>query len=113
MFARALTFVAGLTGAASVSQFPDYSQQYMQRLGGAVDELSRFMDDFDADAAELDLSRSAALVDLAQGGQMGAARAETMVATMDRHDRLSSDLERMQGLGPFSRAKFAARFGKL
>jgi hypothetical protein len=110
MFARALAFVAGMTGAAGVSQFPEYSQQYMQRLGGAVDELSRFMDDFDADAAELELSRSAALVDLAKGGQMGAARAETMVATIERHDRLARDLERMQGLGPFSRAKFAARF---
>lgn len=101
---------AGLTGAAGVSQFPEYSQQYVQRLGGAVDELSRFMDDFDEDAASLDLSREAALVDLAQGGQMGAARADTMVGTIERYDRLSNDLEQMQGLGPFSRARYATRF---
>ena len=105
MFARALAVVAGLSGAAGVSQFPEYSQQYMQRLGGAVDELSRFMDDFDADAGRFELSREAALVDLAQGGQMGAARAESMVKTIERHARLSSDLEQMQGLGPFSRAR--------
>lgn len=110
MFLRALSLVTGLTGAAGVSQFPEYSQQYMQRLGGAVDELARVLDDFDADAASLDMSREAALVDLAQGGQMGAARAETMVATIDRHDRLSRDLETMQTLGPFSRARHAARF---
>lgn len=110
MFARALAVVAGLSGAAGVSQFPEYSQQYMQRLGGAVDELSRFMDDFDADAGRFELSREAALVDLAQGGQMGVARAESMVKTIERHARLSSDLEQMQGLGPFSRARYAARF---
>ena len=110
MIARALALGAGLTGAAGVSQFPEYSQQYMQRLGGAVDELSRFMDEFDADAASLDLSREAALVDLAKGGEMGAARADTMVKTMERHARFSSDLDDMQCLGPFSRAKYAARF---
>ena len=110
MFARALALTAGLTSAAGVSQFPEYSQQYVQRLGGAVDELSRFMDEVDEDAASLDLSREAALVDLAQGGQMGAARADTMVSTIERHARLSNDLEEMQGLGPFSRARYAARF---
>ena len=110
MLTRALALTAGLTGAAGVSQFPAYSQQYVQRLGGAVDELSRFMDEFDADAACLDMSRSAALVDLAQGGQMGAARADTMVRTIERHERFSRDLEQMQGLGPFSRARYATRF---
>lgn len=110
MLARALALVAGLGGAAGVSQFPEYSQQYIQRLGGAVDELLRFMDDFDKDAASLDLSRDAALVDLAQGGQMGAARANSMVRTIDRHARLSSDLADMQNLGPFSRARYATRF---
>ena len=110
MLARALALVAGLGGAAGVSQFPEYSQKYMQRLGGAVDELLRFMDDFDRDAGSLDLSRDAALVDLAQGGQMGAARADSMVRTIDRHARLSSDLADMQNLGPFSRARYATRF---
>ena len=110
MLTRALALTAGLTGAAGVSQFPEYSQQYVQRLGGAVDELSRFMEEFDADAERLDMSRSAALVDLAQGGQMGAARADTMVRTIERHDRFSRDLEQMQDLGPFSRARYATRF---
>lgn len=110
MIGRVLAFSVGLGGAAGVSQFPEYSQQYMQRLGGAVDELHRVVEDFDKDAAEVGLSREAALVDLAQGGRMGAERADTMVTTIDRHSRLSADLERMQGLGPFSRARYAARF---
>jgi hypothetical protein len=33
-----------------------------------------------------------------------------VLRALKRHDRLARDLERMQGLGPFSRAKFAARF---
>ena len=77
---------------------------------GAVDEFSRFRDDFDRDAASLDLSREVALFDLAQGGQMGAARADSMVRTIDRHARLSSDLTYMQNLGPFSRAGYATCF---
>lgn len=110
MILRSLTVATGLLGAAGASQFPEYSQQYLQRLGGAVDELGRVVQDFDADAEKLDLSRERALVDLAQGGQMGAARADTMVRTIDRHTRLSDDLAQLRGAGPFTRAKYAAKF---
>jgi len=41
---------------------------------------------------------------------MGAARADSMVRTIDRHARLSSDLADMQNLGPFSLARYATRF---
>lgn len=109
MFLRALTLAGGITGAAGLSQFPEFSQQYAQRLGGAVDELSRVVADFDADAAKHGLSRAAALEDLAQGGAMGVARAETIARTIERHDRLSADLEALEGAGPFTRAYLAAR----
>jgi len=78
-------------------------------LGGAVDELSRFVVAFDADAADVGLSRAAALDDLAQGGAMGQKRAETMAATLARYDRLSADLTTLETAGPFSRAYLAAR----
>ncbi len=110
MITRALTLVGGLAGAAGFSQFPEYSQQYMQRLGGAVDELSRFVSEFDEDASELGLSREAALVDLAKGGSMGAARADTVVSTIEREARLSADLAALQGAGPFTRAYEMRRF---
>ncbi len=110
MLAKAITLAVGLAGAAGFSQFPEYSQQYMQRLGGAVDELSRFVAEFDADASELGLSREAALVDLAKGGSMGAARADTVVSTIERQARLSADLEVLQGAGPFTRAYELRRF---
>ena len=110
MFARVITLAGGLAGAAGLSQFPEYSQQYMQRLGGAVDELSRFVAEFDADASAQGLSREAALVDLAKGGSMGAARADTVVGTIEREARLSADLKALQGAGPFTRAYEMRRF---
>ncbi|MFX0545623.1 DUF2937 family protein [Roseovarius sp. S1116L3] len=110
MLLRALTLVGGLAGAAGLSQFPEFSQQYVQRLGGAVDELGRFVAEFDADAAEVGLSREAALSDLAQGGVMGAKRAETMEGVILRHHRLSSDLAALRSAGPFTRAHRMGKF---
>jgi hypothetical protein len=110
MLMRALTLAGGLAGAAGLSQFPEFSQQYVQRLGGAVDELGRVVAEFDRDAADVGLSREAALVDLAKGGAMGAERADTMVTTIDRHARLAGDLAALQAAGPFTRAAQAARF---
>ena len=104
MILRALTFVGGLSGAVGLSQFPEFSQQYIQRLGGAVDELTRVVAEFDEDAAAVGLSREAALVDLATGGRMGAAQAETMVETINRKQRLEADLDLLQGTSAFQRA---------
>lgn len=108
MILRALTLAGGISGAAGLSQFPEFSQQYAQRLGGAVDELSRVVADFDADAAGVGLTRQEALEDLSHGSSMGRARAETMTKTIARHDRLSADLAALQGAGPFTRAYLAA-----
>ena len=104
MFIRAVTLAFGLAGAAGLSQFPEFSQQYLQRLAGKVEELTRFVDAFDADAAAVGVSREQALVDLAAGGEIGAARARTMVQTMERHERLSAALDDLRGAGPFTRA---------
>ena len=110
MLSKVITLAGGVAGAASFSQFPEFSQQYIQRMGGAVDELTRFVAEFDADAAELGLSREAALVDLAAGGDMGRARAETVVGTITRHARLEADLRALEGAGPFTRAYEMRRF---
>ena len=104
MIARVLTLAGGLTGAAGLSQFPEFSQQYVQRLGGAVDELGRIVAGFDADAAEAGLSRQAALADLGAGGIMGAAQAESVAGIIVRYERLSRDLAVLKGAGPFTRA---------
>lgn len=106
MIFRAMILAGGLAGAAGMSQFPEFSQQYVQRLGGAVDELARVAADFDASAAALGLSRAAALEQM-RGTDFVAARRADMERTFARHDQLSADLAALRGAGPFSRAYLA------
>lgn len=110
MLLRAITLAGGLTGAMAVSQFPEFSQQYVQRLGGAVDEISRVVAAFDKDAATLDLSRAQALTQLAGGGDLGAARAASMEATIARADRLTADLAALASADLFQRSLRIYRF---
>ena len=64
MIVRAITLAGGLAVGAGTSQFPEFSQQYAQRLGCAVDALSEVVADFDTSAAAEGLSRSEALVQM-------------------------------------------------
>ncbi|WP_264210217.1 DUF2937 family protein [Leisingera thetidis] len=110
MLARVLTLAGGTCGGTACSQFPEFSQQYLQRLGGAVDELGRIAAGFDADAAALGLSRQQALAELADGGRMGGLRAQTMSDVLSRFDRLQGDLAALQDLAPLQRVLNLARF---
>lgn len=104
MLLRTLTVVGGLVSAVAFSQFPEYSQQYTQRLAGAVDELSRVVDRFDADAQELGLSRQEALSDMERAGGMAEARAESMRRVFTRHEKLSIDLVALRPEAPIEMA---------
>jgi len=103
MILRALTLAGGLAGATASSQFPEFSQQYIQRLGGAVDALSGVVADFDASAAAVGLSRDDALAQM-QGTDFLERRRKDMTATFDRYARLRSDLDLLKSEGPFMRA---------
>lgn len=108
MILRALTLAAGLLGGATASQFPEFSQQYTQRLGGAVSALEDVVADFDASARAAGLSREAALAEMT-GTTFLDRRQADMKATVARHARLSEDLARIEGAGPFMRAYHATR----
>lgn len=58
---KLVTLVAGLVGLSSFSQAPEFTQQYKQRLGGAVQELRVVVDDFDTNAKDALLTREDAL----------------------------------------------------
>lgn len=105
---RALILAGGVAGAAGLSQFPEYSQQYNQRLAGAVDELARVVADFDASATAAGLSREAALAQMT-GTRFLEQRRADMARTFGRHARLSADLAVLRGAGPFTRAWHATR----
>jgi hypothetical protein len=99
--------IAGMGGvglAVILSQFPEYAQQYTQRLGGAVDELRVITEDFDRAAAAGGLDRAAALERYnASNDDFLAGRGTSMTATFQRYDQLSTTLARIEDAGPVER----------
>ncbi len=109
MIGRTIALAGGLVGAIGLSQFPEFSQQYRQRLGGAVDELRVVVADFDASAAGAGLTREEALAQLV-GTAFLEARATDMRRVFARSERLSADLAALEGAGPFLRLYEVGRF---
>lgn len=99
--------VAGLGGvglAVLLSQFPEYAQQYTQRLGGAVDELQVITEDFDRAAEQGGLDRREALARYnASNDEFLAGRGTSMTATFQRYEYLRSTLAEIEGAGPVER----------
>ena len=54
---RILLIVFALLCAGAMSQFPEFFQQYKQRLGGTLDEINRQVEALDVRAAENDMGR--------------------------------------------------------
>src|ERR1700750_1045508 len=101
---RALSIIGALGLAVAFSQFPEYAQQYEQRLGGAVDELQILVADFDADAQKFGLNRHDALQRYnSSHDQFLVARGQSMQRTLERYTKLSADLADLQGAGPLQR----------
>jgi hypothetical protein len=110
--ARIVALAFGLAGAAIASQGPEFAQQYRQRLGGAIDELRRVVEQFDSDARETGESREGAIArmrgnpdDLA--GRQGVA----MQGNVDRLQRLEAHRHTMEEAGPFARVALMVRDG--
>lgn len=93
--------VCGLL-AAALSQFPAFSDQYVQRLGGQVDALTRVVQDFDASATRAGLSRQEALAELS-GTAFRDAHGQDMARAFLRLDRARADLQMLRLAGPLER----------
>ena len=105
---RVLFLMGGLTGAAGLSQFPEFSQQYLQRLAGQVDELTRAAEAFDETALADGLGREEMLQAMAATPLM--AGQETMWrATFARHARLSENLDVLRAATPLERLSLPHR----
>jgi hypothetical protein len=101
---RMVAGIGGVALAVALSQFPEYAQQYTQRLGGAVDELSAIVEEFDRAALEGGLDRQAALERYnSSNDEFLAGRGTSMSATIQRYDVLSSTLTRIQGADALQR----------
>lgn len=110
MIGRVLALAGGLAGAGTAAQFPEFSQQYLQRLGGAVQALDQVVADFDRSAAELGLNRAQAL-DQMHGTPFVDKHRADMQATFVRHAGLTADLAVLRDTGPFMRVYHAGRLG--
>lgn len=106
---RILCLMAGLFGAGSLSQFPEFSQQYLQRLGGHVDELSRDLKQLDAMALDLRMGREDRLEQM-ENTPSFAVEATYWRNKIARHARLSGNLRVLQNATPMARLTMPLRF---
>ena len=108
---RMLSTVGGIALALVVSQFPEYAQQYTQRLGGAVDELRVLTAEFDTAATEAGLSRTEALERYAATPDaFVAGRGLSMQATFVRYETLSATLAEIRGASGWERFTLLPRY---
>ncbi|MFC4174743.1 DUF2937 family protein [Microvirga sp. GCM10011540] len=109
---RIVAFGFGLLGGLVASQGPEYSQQYRQRLGGAVDELRQVVTRFDADAAASGETRDSAILRLRNNADSFVTRqGAAMQGNVERLDRLEAHRQAMIEAGPFSRIALMVRNG--
>lgn len=88
--------------AAALSQLPAFSDQYVQRLGGQVDALSRIAAEFDDSARTAGLTRDQALADLS-GSAFRDAHQSNMRDAFARLDLARADLQMLRIAGPLER----------
>ena len=107
---RILAILGGVCGAVALSQFPEFSQQYLQRLAGKVDALTEVSVQFDATAAKNGMTREQALAAMA-GSQVLTDQQADMRATLARQAQLADNLVTLRAANPLARLTMPQRFG--
>jgi hypothetical protein len=101
---RTLSVIGGLALGIALSQFPEYAQQYTQRLGGAVDELRVITADFESAATAAGLTRAEALDRYhATGDDFIEGRGMSMATTFTRYELLTRTLAEIQDASGWER----------
>lgn len=106
---RFVALMGGVLGAMTLSQFPEFSQQYLQRLAGQADALNAILTAFDASAAKAGLSREKALEELSGTTFRDAHRADMRDAIL-RAERVDRDLTFLRAADPLERLLLPHRF---
>lgn len=99
---RSLAMAGGLAGAVALSQFPEFSQQYMQRLSGARTELKVITAGFDLTAKAAGYSREEALENMGGTNFQNNLR-DQMQDNFQRYDRLDAAYSALKGTEPLAR----------
>ena len=91
MIFRRFALAVGLLFAALGSQLPEFTQQYRQRLGGAIDEMAAVIARFDDESGAQSLTRDQGVARLKSNGdvlaQQRGASIEDLVARKERLER--------------------------
>jgi hypothetical protein len=106
---KLVKMTGGVLLACSMSQFPEYSQQYVQRLGGAVDELTTVVQDFDQSAQVTGQDREDALLSM-QGTEFLSRRQDDMRRTITRQEELTENYAALQDASAFERLLSISKF---
>jgi hypothetical protein len=112
--ARTMAVALGLFGGIAASQGPEFAQQYRQRLGGAIDELRRVVQRFEADAGANGHSREAAIGRLQTNpDDLVSSQGTAMRGNVERLERLERHRQAFVDAGPFQRFWVTVRDGDL
>jgi hypothetical protein len=103
MIFNRIALVLALFVAVLGSQFPEFAQQYRQRLGGALDELDRIIQQFDSDAATRGMNSDQGIGALeANSDPFVRGRGVQMREIESRRDRLARQLQDLSAAKPLS-----------
>jgi len=104
MLARRIALVIGLFCGLLGTQWPEFSQQYRQRLGGALDELRRIVASFDAEADSHSLTPAQGVARLKDNADpMARERGADIEGDIAREARLERQLDALRDAGPLRR----------
>ena len=107
---RTMSFLFALVAGGLASQMPEFVQQYRQRLGGAIDELQRFMSDFDRDARTTGLTRAQGIETLRKNDdKLASQRGRRIRETEARLARLKRQQSDFRDAGSFRRIAVMTR----
>jgi Protein of unknown function (DUF2937) len=109
---RILAILGGVSGGVALSQFPEFSQQYLQRLAGKVDALTAVAAQFDTTARNNGLTRETALAALTGSPVLEDQQAD-MRATLARQAVLAENLATLRAASPLARLTMPQRLGDI
>lgn len=104
MFIGRLALCFAIFLGVAATQVPAFTQQYRQRLGGAIDELAVVVADFDADSAKAGMSEDEGIRHLADSPDpFVQARGTQMQTIVGRLRRLVAQRDGFDTAGPVGR----------
>lgn len=103
-FRQVLILLTAILSGVLFSQAPELSQQYKQRLGGAIDELTALIQNFDEQANHNGLERQTALNIYARSPEgFIRSQGDAMRQTFARYEDLSDQMEDLAAASPILR----------